>query len=78
MADAFRPFEDLLEAVRNHSFDRPPAFVANAHVTGLSVARALADDVPVIALDRADNADGASAARASAAVCGGRDRKSVV
>ena len=71
MADAFLPFEDLLDTVRRREFDRPPAFVANAHVTGLSVARALADrDVPVIALDRADNADEASAARASAAHSG--------
>ena len=35
------------------SFDRPPAIVCNAHITGLGVARALAaHDVPVIALDR--------------------------
>ena len=53
MTDAFRTFDELLETVEQHQFDRPPALVANAHVTGLSVARALAaHDVPVIALDR--------------------------
>jgi len=53
MADSFRSFEGLREALADASFDRPPAIVANAHVTGLSVARALtARDVPVIAVDR--------------------------
>ena len=53
MTDAFLPFDELLETVEQRRFDRPPAFVANAHVTGLGVARALAThDVPVIALDR--------------------------
>ncbi|MDZ7745576.1 MAG: carboxylate--amine ligase [Halobacteriales archaeon] len=53
MTDAFLPFDELLETVEQRRFDRPPALVANAHVTGLGVARALAThDVPVIALDR--------------------------
>ena len=53
MARRFRSFAALRETLGDISFDRPPAFVANAHVTGLGVARALADHgVPVIALDR--------------------------
>ena len=57
MATEFRSFESLQEALADADFDRPPAFVANAHITGLSVARALdAHDVPVVALDR--NGDG--------------------
>ncbi len=49
----FRSTEELLAAVADRQFDRPPALVANAHVTGLAVARALsAHGVPVIALDR--------------------------
>jgi len=53
MADRFRDTADLVEAVAAAEFDRPPAVVANAHVTGLGVARALsAADVPVIAVDR--------------------------
>ncbi|WP_276301399.1 carboxylate--amine ligase [Halorussus lipolyticus] len=49
----FRSFEDLRDALADADFDRPPAIVCNAHVTGLSVARALkARDVPVIAIDR--------------------------
>ena len=45
----------LRERLAAASFDRPPALVANAHVTGLGVARALdAHDVPVIAVDRTD------------------------
>ncbi|WP_224268142.1 carboxylate--amine ligase [Haloprofundus salinisoli] len=53
MADRFLETDDLLEAVAEAEFDRPPAVVANAHITGLSVARALdAHGVPVIALDR--------------------------
>ena len=48
-----RTFDELVEAVGERKFDRPPALVANAHVTGLGVARALsAHDVPVITLDR--------------------------
>jgi predicted ATP-grasp superfamily ATP-dependent carboligase len=50
---AFRSLEGLRGALAEADFDRPPAIVCNAHVTGLSVARALkARDVPVIALDR--------------------------
>ncbi len=53
MADSFLGFDDLLAAAADRTDDRPPALVANAHVTGLGVARALAaHDVPVIALDR--------------------------
>lgn len=52
MADRFRPFDDLRDAIAARSFDRPPALVCNAHITALGVARALPDDVPVIALDR--------------------------
>jgi predicted ATP-grasp superfamily ATP-dependent carboligase len=53
MADTFRSFDGLREALADADFDRPPAIVCNAHVTGLSVARALkARDVPVIAIDR--------------------------
>jgi len=49
----FLSFEELRDAVAERSFDRPPAFVANAHVTGLGVARSLAEHgVPVVALDR--------------------------
>ncbi len=53
MAEEFRSTDALIEAVSAATFERPPALVANAHITGLSVARALAaHDVPVIALDR--------------------------
>jgi predicted ATP-grasp superfamily ATP-dependent carboligase len=53
MAAQFRSTEALIDALADASFDRPPALVSNAHVTGLGVARALdAHDVPVIALDR--------------------------
>jgi predicted ATP-grasp superfamily ATP-dependent carboligase len=53
MADDFLATDALVDAVADHEFDRPPALVANAHVTGLGVARALAaHDVPVIAVDR--------------------------
>ncbi|WP_137287310.1 carboxylate--amine ligase [Halorussus salinisoli] len=49
----FRSFDGLRDALADADFDRPPAIVCNAHVTGLSVARALkARDVPVIAIDR--------------------------
>ncbi|OYR74856.1 carboxylate--amine ligase [Halorubrum ezzemoulense] len=59
MADRFRSTEGLIDALATAEFDRPPALVSNAHITGLGVARALdAHDVPVIALDRAgDGAD---------------------
>ena len=54
MADRFRSTAGLIDALADASFDRPPALVSNAHITGLGVARALAaHDVPVIALDRA-------------------------
>ncbi|WP_255171111.1 carboxylate--amine ligase [Natrononativus amylolyticus] len=57
MASSFQSTADLCDALTARSFDRPPALVANAHITGCSVARALAaHDVPVIALDR--NGDG--------------------
>jgi predicted ATP-grasp superfamily ATP-dependent carboligase len=53
MADTFHSTAGLREALADASFDRPPALVANAHITGLGVARALAaHDVPVIAIDR--------------------------
>jgi predicted ATP-grasp superfamily ATP-dependent carboligase len=53
MADRFATFDELRDALAAASFDRPPAFVCNAHYTGLGVARALdAEDVPVVALDR--------------------------
>ncbi len=60
MAAQFRSTEALIDALADASFDRPPALVSNAHVTGLGVARALnAHDVPVIALDRpSDDAGG--------------------
>lgn len=49
----FYSFDDLCSRLEDCSFDRAPALVSNAHVTGLGVARALAShDVPVIALDR--------------------------
>ena len=56
MADRFHSTEGLREALAETTFDRPPALVANAHVTGVSVARALSTaDVPVIAVDRDEN-----------------------
>ncbi|MDV7348758.1 carboxylate--amine ligase [Halorubrum distributum] len=61
MADTFRSTEGLIDALADAEFERPPALVSNAHITGLGVARALeAHDVPVIALDRAsgDAGDG--------------------
>lgn len=59
MPSSFHPFDDLLAAVEKREFDRPPAIVCNAHITGLGVSRALAaHDVPVIALDRSP--DGAA------------------
>ena len=70
MADGFLSTEGLIEAVESASFERPPALVANAHITGVSVARALAGhDVPVIALDR--SGDGV-APRSSAVRFAGR------
>ena len=64
MADRFLSTDGLIDALADASFDRPPALVSNAHITGLGVAHALdAHDVPVIALDRAggpvdDGSDG--------------------
>ncbi|MFC7188072.1 carboxylate--amine ligase [Halorubrum yunnanense] len=56
MTAQFLSTEALVDALADASFDRPPALVSNAHVTGLGVARALdAHDVPVIALDRGGN-----------------------
>jgi hypothetical protein len=53
MADGFLPFDDLLTELGTATFDRPPALVANAHVTGLGVAHSLArHDVPVVAINR--------------------------
>jgi len=53
MAETFHSTAGLRERLAGASFDRPPAFVANAHITGLGVARALAaHDVPVVAIDR--------------------------
>ena len=53
MAETFHSTSGLRSALADASFDRPPALVANAHITGLGVARALAaHGVPVIALDR--------------------------
>ncbi|QZX98476.1 carboxylate--amine ligase [Halobaculum rubrum] len=55
MADTVHDTDALVAALADADFDRPPALVANAHITGVSVARALsAHDVPVIALDRTD------------------------
>ncbi|MFB6222020.1 MAG: carboxylate--amine ligase [Halolamina sp.] len=53
MATQFHDTDALVAAVDDAEFDRPPAVVANAHITGLSVARALsAHDIPVIAIDQ--------------------------
>jgi predicted ATP-grasp superfamily ATP-dependent carboligase len=53
MAQQFLTTEALVEAVDDAEFDRTPAVVANGHITGLSVARALsAHDVPVIVIDQ--------------------------
>ena len=49
----FVTHDELRDRLREAAFDRPPALVANAHITGLGVARALdAHDVPVVAVDR--------------------------
>ncbi|MFW5911774.1 MAG: carboxylate--amine ligase [Halolamina sp.] len=53
MAEQFLDTDALVDAVAAAEFDRTPAVVANAHITGLSVARALdAHGVPVIAIDQ--------------------------
>ena len=58
MAD-FVTHGELVEQVADATFDRPPALVANAHITGLGVARALSEyGVPVVAVDR--TGDGAA------------------
>ncbi|WP_394348658.1 carboxylate--amine ligase [Halovivax sp.] len=50
---AFASLEETCATLADRSFDRPPAIVCNAHITGLGVARALAArDIPAIALDR--------------------------
>ena len=49
----FHSRDGLIEALGERAFDRPPAIVCNAHITGLAVARGLATQgVPVIAIDR--------------------------
>jgi D-aspartate ligase len=69
MTTWFRSREGLLDALADRRFDRPPALVSNAHVTGLAVARALdAHDVPVVALDRVG--DGAAVASDAVALAG--------
>jgi len=56
MADRVRSLSELCSALGDRSFDRPPALVCNAHVTGLAVARALdRHDVPVITIDRSED-----------------------
>lgn len=45
VAAEFHSREGLIEAVAARTFDRPPAIVCNAHVTGLAVARGLAGRV---------------------------------
>lgn len=55
MAATVHSHRSLIETLEDRSFDRPPALVANAHITGLGVARALdAHGVDVIAIDRSD------------------------
>ncbi len=69
MATEFLPQTDLVEALKDHTFDRPPAIVCNAHITGLGVSRALAaHDVPVIAVDR--NGDGVAPTSSAVDVAG--------
>jgi predicted ATP-grasp superfamily ATP-dependent carboligase len=69
MATAFLTHGELLDRLEAHAFDRPPAIVCNAHITGLGVARALAaHDVPVIALDR--NGDGVAPPSSAVTVAG--------
>lgn len=69
MASDFLDHDDLLDRIEDHEFDRPPAIVCNAHITGLGVARALAArDVPVIAVDR--NGDGVAPSSEAVAFTG--------
>lgn len=50
---SFLTHGELLDTLAETTFERPPALVANAHITGLGVARALAaHGVPVVAVDR--------------------------
>ncbi|PSQ44527.1 hypothetical protein BRD07_00050 [Halobacteriales archaeon QS_9_68_42] len=73
MASTFQSTESLLDALEKQTFDRPPALVANAHVTGLAVARGLERaGVPVIAVDR--SADGV-APPSNAVEFAGRSRR---
>jgi len=74
MAERFRSTDGLCDALASASFDRPPALVSNAHITGPGVARALdAADVPVIAPDRAaDDRAGDGGSRAAGATRAGR------
>ncbi|MDL5361555.1 carboxylate--amine ligase [Halalkalicoccus sp. NIPERK01] len=59
----------FLDRLNEQEFERPPAIVCNAHITGLGVARALAaHDVPVIALDR--NGDGVAPSSEAVAFAG--------
>jgi len=41
MSTRFAATDELVVDLETRSFDRPPAVVCNAHVTGLGVARAL-------------------------------------
>jgi|AntRauTorcE11898_2_1112593.scaffolds.fasta_scaffold03681_3 predicted ATP-grasp superfamily ATP-dependent carboligase len=71
MSTRFATTDELVASLESRSFDRPPAIVCNAHVTGLGVARALdAHGVPVIALDRTPDgvAPGSTAVAAAGAV----------
>jgi D-aspartate ligase len=71
MSTRFATTEGLVAELESRSFDRAPALVCNAHVTGLGVARALdAHGVPVIALDRTPDgvAPGSTAVAAAGAV----------
>lgn len=53
MASTVLSFSALLDSLDQTSFNRPPAIICNAHITGLAVARSLAThDIPVIAIDR--------------------------
>ncbi|MFC5973102.1 carboxylate--amine ligase [Halomarina salina] len=65
----FSSFDALCSALDDRTFDRLPALVANAHITGLGVARALAaHDVPVVALDR--SGDGVAPASTAVTAAG--------
>jgi len=59
MATTFHTTGDLCRHLEKQSFAQTPAIVCNAHITGASVARALArKGVPVIAVDRNGNGVG--------------------